>query len=131
MLDWKVGSIFTLNIDNASFNNATIKFLKRKTKDWKGTILGHEFLHMYCYVHILNLIVGAGLKELDKSNACVHDVVSYVRSSPNRLETFNKCGEKAKIESKFLLCLDAPTRWNSTYLMLEAAKSFEKAFLNR
>ena len=33
------------------------------------------------------------------------------------------------MESKSLLCLDAPTRWNSTYLMLETVENFEKAFL--
>ena len=33
------------------------------------------------------------------------------------------------MESKSLLCLDVPTRWNSTYLMLETAKKFEKVFL--
>ena len=33
------------------------------------------------------------------------------------------------IESKCLLSLDAPTRWNSTYLMLDTAEKFEKVFL--
>ena len=33
------------------------------------------------------------------------------------------------MESKSLLCLDVPTRWNSTYLMLETAENFEKVFL--
>ena len=33
------------------------------------------------------------------------------------------------MESKSLLCLDLPTRWNLTYLMLEIAEKFEKVFL--
>ena len=37
--------------------------------------------------------------------------------------------EKLGIESKSLLCLDVPTRWNSTYLMLEIDKNFEKVFI--
>ncbi|XP_028118041.1 zinc finger BED domain-containing protein RICESLEEPER 1-like [Camellia sinensis] len=128
LLEWNSGCIFSLIVDNASSNNTTIKYLKRKTKDWKGTVLGHEFLHIYCCAHILNLIVSEGLKELDASIACVRDVGSYVRSSPNRLETFKRCVERAKIESRSLLCLDVPTKWNSIYLMLEVAKIFEKAF---
>ena len=28
-----------------------------------------------------------------------------------------------------LLCLDVPTRWNSTYLMLENVQKFEKVFI--
>ena len=128
MLECNIDSIFTLTVDNASSNNNTIKFLMRKTKNWKGTVLEHEFLHMRCCAHILNLIVGDGLKELNTSIARVRDVVRYVRSSPNRFEIFKKCVEKQKIECKSLLCLDVPTRWNSTYLMLEAACKFESAF---
>ncbi|CAL5361786.1 unnamed protein product [Camellia sinensis] len=128
LLEWNIGSIFTLTVDNASSNSTTIKFLKRKTRDWKGTVLGHEFLHMRCCAHILNLIVGDGLKELHTSIARVREAVRYVRSSPNRYEVFKKCDEKQKIVSKSLVCLNVPTRWNSTYLMLEAAEKFEKAF---
>ncbi|CAL5321262.1 unnamed protein product [Camellia sinensis] len=76
----------------------------------------------------MNLIVGDGLKELHTSIARVREAVRYVRSSPNRYEVFKKCVEKQKIVSKSLVCLDVPTRWNSTYLMLEAAEKFEKAF---
>lgn len=127
LLEWNIGSIFTLIVDNASSNRTTIKFLKQKTRDWKGTILGHEFLHMRCCAHILNLIVGDGLKELHTSIARVREAMRYVRSSPNRYEVFKKCVEKQKIVSKSLVCLDVPTRWNSTYLMLEAAeKAFER-----
>ena len=68
---------------------------------------------------------------LAKENDCIvkiRNVVRYVRSSPSRSALFQKCIEKEKIESKSLLCLDVDTRWNSTYLMLEAAVKFEKAF---
>ena len=52
----------------------------------------------------------------------------YVKSSPNRFEKFKACVEKEKIQSKSLLCLDVPTRWNSTYLMLENAQKFVATF---
>ena len=53
-----INGIFTLTVDNASSNGTTIKFLENVTKDWEGTVLEHEFLHMRCCAHILNLIVG-------------------------------------------------------------------------
>ena len=34
-----------------------------------------------------------------------------------------------KISNKSLLCLDVETRWNSTYLMLDAVEKFEVAFV--
>jgi len=52
-----------------------------------------------------------------------------VRSSPSKQLAFKKFAEKLHIEYKKSLCLDVATRWNSTYLMLEAAEKFEKVFV--
>ena len=72
---------------------------------------------MKCYAHIINLI------------ACVCNVVRYVRSSSKSLLTkFKTCVELEKIDCKALVCLDVPTRRNSTYLMRDHALIFEKAF---
>ncbi|GFZ09082.1 ATP citrate lyase subunit B 2 [Actinidia rufa] len=128
LLEWNVDGIFTLTADNATSNNHTIKFLTRKTKYWKRTVLEHKQLHMRCCAHILNLIVVEGLSENSESILRVRDVVRYVRSSPQRLESFKKCVEKEKLDLKKNVCLDVSTRWNSTYLMLETAEKFEKAF---
>ena len=126
---WGIDSISTLIVDNASSNSGTIKFLETVTKDWKRTILDHKFLHIRCCAHILNLIVGDGLKERESSIAKVHEVVRYVKSSPNRFQIFKDFVKTLGIESKSLLCLDVATKWNSTYIMLENAVKFEKAFL--
>ncbi|XP_028095183.1 zinc finger BED domain-containing protein RICESLEEPER 2-like [Camellia sinensis] len=101
--EWDIDGLFTLTVDNASSNNLTIRFLKRTTKLWKGT-------------------------DLESCIANVRHAVRYVRSSPNRLDTFKKYVESLKIESKSLLCLDVPTRWSSTYLILVATEKFESAF---
>uniref|UniRef100_A0A2N9EDS0 hAT-like transposase RNase-H fold domain-containing protein n=1 Tax=Fagus sylvatica TaxID=28930 RepID=A0A2N9EDS0_FAGSY len=68
----------------------------------ESCIVGCKFLHMRCCAHILNLIVQDGLKDIHESIAKVRNAVRYAKSSPKR--------------------------WNSTYLMLEAAEKFERAF---
>ncbi|KAK2639012.1 hypothetical protein Ddye_026807 [Dipteronia dyeriana] len=50
------------------------------------------------------------------------------RESLARLQKFKSCTEREKISLKKVLCLDVPTRWNSTYWMLESAEKFQKAF---
>ncbi|XP_023911292.2 zinc finger BED domain-containing protein RICESLEEPER 2-like [Quercus suber] len=127
--EWGINGIFTLIVDNASSNGATIKFLQNVIKDWEGTVLEHDFLHIRCCAHILNLIVGDGMREIDASIAKVLEAVRYVKSSPNRNQTFLGFVERLGIESKSLLCLDVPTRWNSTYLMLKTTQKFEKVFI--
>ncbi|KAK4398483.1 Zinc finger BED domain-containing protein RICESLEEPER 2 [Sesamum angolense] len=56
----------------------------------------------------------------------IRGAVRYVRNSPARYKKFQECAEF--IETKKLLSLDVPTRWNSTYLMLEAATCLKRAF---
>ena len=44
------------------------------------------------------------------------------------MDRFKEVVGDEKIQSKSLLSLDVPTRWNSTYFMLEAVEKFETAF---
>jgi len=91
--------------------------------------LSNEHLHVKCCAHIVNLIICNGLKEMNVSVVKIRNAIRFVRSSPSRLLTFKKCAEKLHIKCKKSLCLDVATRWNSTYLMLEAAEKFEKVFV--
>ena len=59
----------------------------------------------------------------------MREAVRYVKSSPNTNQTFRSIMERLGIESKCLPSLDVPTRWNSTYLMLDTAKKFKKSVL--
>jgi len=93
-----------------------------------GLVMDGQFFHMRCCAHILNLVVSDGLKELHNSITSIRNAVRFVRSSPQRLAKFRECIEFSKIECKKLLCLDVPTRWNSTYMMLDAAIKFQVAF---
>ncbi|KAF2301260.1 hypothetical protein GH714_021834 [Hevea brasiliensis] len=83
---------------------------------------------MRCMAHIVNLVVMDGLKDVGESVLKVRNAVRYIRSSPARLKKFKECVEYEKIDGKSSLCLDVPTRWNSTYLMLNIAQKYERAF---
>ncbi|KAK8924203.1 hypothetical protein KSP39_PZI019378 [Platanthera zijinensis] len=69
-----------------------------------------------------------GLSEYNESIEKIRLAVKFVKGSSQRLERFKKCVANAEIECRALLCLDVDTRWNSTYLMLETAIKFERAF---
>nr|KYP37743.1 Putative AC transposase [Cajanus cajan] len=83
---------------------------------------------MRCCAHILCLIVKDGLKEVDYSILRIRGAVKYIRSSASRLARFKACAEQEKITYKDLVCLDVETRWNSTYLNLEAVLKYKKTF---
>ncbi|KAF1881647.1 hypothetical protein Lal_00039865 [Lupinus albus] len=99
--EWGIERVFTITVDNASSNDGAISYIRRKL-DARG-----EWWQIFAY-------------EMN--------VVRHVRSSPSRLASFKECIAAELIESESLVCLDVPTRWNSTYLMLERAEKFQKAF---
>lgn len=58
----------------------------------------------------------------------IRNMIKYVKSAPQGLDTFKKCVEQQKIQDSNFLTLDVPTRWNTTYMMLDAAEKYQRAF---
>ncbi|CAN0843228.1 Zinc finger BED domain-containing protein RICESLEEPER 2 [Linum grandiflorum] len=83
---------------------------------------------MRCVAHIVNLIVGVGLEEMGLSVRRVREAIRWVCGSPAREQYFRELADFKRIESKKNFSLDVPTRWNSTYIMLDTALIFERAF---
>uniref|UniRef100_A0A803MPH2 BED-type domain-containing protein n=1 Tax=Chenopodium quinoa TaxID=63459 RepID=A0A803MPH2_CHEQI len=117
-----------VEVDNASSNDTAIGYMRRKINGWKTGVLTGRFLHMRCVAHIVNLVVSDGLKTVNESVQRVRHAVRFIKQSPARLQRFKKCVLDEKINTKKGLCLDVPIRWNSTYLMLNAAIELQDAF---
>ncbi|CAK8534811.1 unnamed protein product [Lathyrus sativus] len=93
-----------------------------------GLLMDGFGFHMRCCAHILNLVVRDGLKVASTSISSVRNAIRFVRSSLHRALKFKECVEYVGITCKKSVCLDVSTRWNSTYLMLDAAEKFQTAF---
>jgi hypothetical protein len=102
--------------------------LKQKLNIKKALLCEGEFLHLRCCAHILNLIVQDGLKEIDNAIENVRDSVKYVRGSQGRKQKFLEAVNQVSLDSHKGLKQYVPTRWNSTYLMLESAIYYRSAF---
>ncbi|XP_050902307.1 zinc finger BED domain-containing protein RICESLEEPER 3-like [Lathyrus oleraceus] len=126
--DWGIRNVSTITVDNATSNDVAVTYLKRKIANMNGLMGDGECFHMRCSAHILNLVVNEGLKDKHLSVTSVRDAVRFVKSSPHRATKFKECIEFAGITCKKLVCLDVSTRWNATYLILEAAEKFQLAF---
>ncbi|CAN0916019.1 Zinc finger BED domain-containing protein RICESLEEPER 2 [Linum grandiflorum] len=102
--------------------------MKQKLKSWNSDFFDSKYLHIRCVAHIVNLVVNDGLKETCILIERVREAVKWVKSSPARFAQFKRCISFKGIASKRLVSLDVCTRWNSAYLMLEAAEKYEAAF---
>ncbi|XP_042969171.1 zinc finger BED domain-containing protein RICESLEEPER 1-like [Carya illinoinensis] len=129
LCEWGIQhKIYVLTLDNASSNDVSVELLRTQLNIKKALLCDGEFFHLRCCAHILNLIVQHGLKEIDFAIQKVRESIKYVKGSQSRKVKFLDSTKQMSLDSKKGLRQDVPTRWNSTYLMLESAIFYRRAF---
>ena len=128
LCEWSLEfKLFSITLDNASSNEAFVNTLKTQLNLRNALLNKGEFFHIRCCAHILNLIVQEGLKEMDASVVKIRESVKYIKGSQGRKEKFKECISQVALEKKRGLRQDVPTRWNSTYLMLDSSLYYRRA----
>ncbi|CAO2179263.1 unnamed protein product [Urochloa humidicola] len=128
LYDWNLDrKLFSFVLDNSSVNDVVIRDLLDALVPKKVLRLNGDLFHVRCAAHILNLIVQDGLKSIQNVIKNVRETVKYVKGSTIRKEKFKFYAAQVNAPNLSLV-LDTPTRWNSTYNMLETAYKFREAF---
>ncbi|KAL9677426.1 hypothetical protein QQ045_005655 [Rhodiola kirilowii] len=130
--DWGIDkNLFSITLDNASANDSFVEKLKIQLNFRGLLLLKGQLFHVRCCAHILNLIVQDGLKAIDVSVIKVRDCVKYIKGSMARKHKFLECVEQVGLmRNRRALRQDVPTRWNSTFLVLDSALYYRQALGN-
>ena len=128
--DWGIEKkVFSITLDNASANDTMQNFLKEHLGISNSLLLNGEYFHIRCSAHVLNLIVQDGLKTISDALHKIRQSVAYVKVTESRTLAFFECVKKiGDIDTTIGLRSDCVTRWNSTYIMLESAIKYRRAF---
>lgn len=111
--------VVSITTDNASNNISAIDMLVEELKLDSNFSFG--FLKFRCTAHILNLAVNKALTELKSLVAGIRNLVLTINGSSKRIQEFKKLQTDLGRQSALKLVEDTPTRWNSTYAMLDRA----------
>ncbi|CAL9008221.1 unnamed protein product [Prunus brigantina] len=122
--------LFCMTLDNASSNDSFVMLLKGQLNLQNALLMNGIFFHIRCCAHILNLIVQDGLKHIHDSVGKIRESIKYVRGSQGRKQKFLDCAAQVSLDCKKGLRQDVPTRWNSTFLMIDSALYYQRAFLH-
>nr|GMD19267.1 zinc finger BED domain-containing protein RICESLEEPER 2-like [Ipomoea batatas] len=126
--EWSIEEkVWTITVDNASYNDATVRLLHDSLSFHTNLPLDGKLFHIRCCAHILNILVQDGLSEIKSIIGNVRDSVKYISASPQRLHSFNEICKQLQVPSKKLV-LDCCTRWNATFAMLSCALDFKQVF---
>ena len=68
------------------------------------------------------------MKEIDVVVQKIRESIKYVKGSQGRKKSFYESVKQMDLDGKKGLRQDVPTRWNSTFLMLQSALSYRRAF---
>ena len=113
-----VEKVFSIGFDNAAANTASIEDLEKLCKP----TFGGEFFHVRCACHVLNLSVQEGLQTLNVFLDPIKIAIQYLWRHPQIIKDWCRfCKQNGKRPRRF--SRDVPTRWNSTYELLN--QSFE------
>ena len=127
--EWNIeDNLFAVTLDNASNNGAMMKLLKAHLLLKKMLPGGGKLFHQRCAAHVINLICQVGLNFLGPVIIMIRETVKYIRSSPSRKEKFQEIVEQHGVSCGRTPSHDVPTRWNSTYMMIDIAKEYRGEF---
>ncbi|KAK2388808.1 zinc finger BED domain-containing protein RICESLEEPER [Trifolium repens] len=119
--------VFSVSVDNASYNDSCLRSLKDNLSLTCKLIHGGSLFHVRCCAHILNLLVQDGLSKIKDIIFNIRESVKYINHNDGRLKAFCDVVEQKGLKERKLI-IDCPTRWNSTFNMLSTALKFKIAF---
>nr|GME05488.1 zinc finger BED domain-containing protein RICESLEEPER 2-like [Ipomoea batatas] len=121
--------IFSLTLDNTSNFDGMRDILKEQLSLHDSLLCDGEFFHIRCSAHILNTIVQDGLEVVNLALQKIRESVEYVKCFESRVKKFEECvSAVGNIDTSIGFKLDIPTCWKSSYLMLDSAIKYKKAF---
>jgi hypothetical protein len=106
-----------------------VNFLRENLKN-KGFLHSEgKLLHFRCATHVLNLIVQDYLPQIKNVVNNIRESVKYAKISQGRVEKFRELVIQEGLLDRYKgASVDVMTRWNSTYLMLDAPLPLRNAF---
>jgi len=128
--DWGIEKkIFSLTLEDSFKNNILQEQMKSHLGLQNGLLCDGEFFHVHCFARVLKLIVEEGLKLVSGVVSKIRESILFVRDSKSRRKKFKECVEKVGgIDSSVRLHMDMSMTVNSTYLMLDSALKYRRAF---
>ncbi|CAN6442325.1 unnamed protein product [Victoria cruziana] len=128
LMEWNIPhKVFAITLDDSLENGSLVTRIRESLYQKRLLLTDAQPFHMRCAAHVLNMVVQDGLTAVHDVIHKIRETIKYIKSSQTREQKFNEAVHQARVHSQRSLCLDIPTQWSSTYLMIEGALEYKDA----
>ncbi|OAY60649.1 zinc finger BED domain-containing protein RICESLEEPER 1 [Manihot esculenta] len=129
LMDWDIDrKLFSMTFDSHSANDNVVHRIRDRLSQNRFLFCNGMLFDIRCAASLLRLMVHDLLEVFSEVTHKIRESIRYVRSSHVTLMKFNEIASQGGVESQKCLCLDNPSRWDSTYFMLEVSLEYRWAF---
>ncbi|XP_021672490.2 zinc finger BED domain-containing protein RICESLEEPER 2 [Hevea brasiliensis] len=129
LMDWDIDrKLFSMTFDSHSANDNVVHRIRDRLSQNRFLYCNGMLFDTRCAVSLMKVMVHDSLEVLSVVTHKIRESIRYVRSSQVTLMKFNEIASEGGVESQKCLCLDNPSRWDSTYFMLEVALEYRWVF---
>ncbi|CAI0409281.1 unnamed protein product [Linum tenue] len=129
LLEWGIEcKLFAMTFDDCSIDDHIIVRIKNRISETRPLLSNGRLFDIRSAAHVVNLMVQDAIEALGEVNQKIRESVRYVKSSREIQLKFNEIVQQVGMDGQKNLVLDAPSRWNSTYYMLETALEYKTSF---
>ncbi|KAL2326846.1 hypothetical protein Fmac_020273 [Flemingia macrophylla] len=127
--EWDIDcKLFALTLDDSSIDDDITLRIKEQVYEKRPFLSTRQLLDIRSAAHLINSIAQDALDALHEVIQKIRESIRYIRSSQVVQGKFNEIAQHARINTQKFLFVDFPVQWKSTYLMLEAALEYRRAF---
>ncbi|KAL0362500.1 UNVERIFIED_CONTAM: Zinc finger BED domain-containing protein RICESLEEPER 2 [Sesamum calycinum] len=127
--NWDIDrKLFSLTIDNRSTYDKIVCRIRDQLCQHRFLMCEGQLFDVRCAASTVKLLVHDVLETSGEIINKVRETIGYVKGSQGTQEKFNEIVQLVGINWQKGLFIDNPFRWNSTYMMLEAALEYKEAF---
>ncbi|CAN1335396.1 Zinc finger BED domain-containing protein RICESLEEPER 1 [Linum perenne] len=129
LLDWGIEcKLFAMTFDDCSTDDDIVEMTKNGISQSRPFFSNGQLFDIRSTAHVVNLMVLDAIEALREVNQKIRESLRYVKSSREIQHKFNQIVQQVGIDCTKNLVLDSPSRWNSTYYMVETALHYKGAF---
>ncbi|KAG5227456.1 zinc finger BED domain-containing protein [Salix suchowensis] len=128
LLEWNIDkNVQFISTNLIPPNEQMVGELKSKLLD---EVLPHsgDLFYTSCHAQVLSLLVQDGFDEIRGVLYKIRHSIEYFNATPIKRQNFCEVINRLKVQGSAMISQDVPTRWETTFLMLERALELREVF---